>query len=631
MQETAIRTARVVLGPFVDDAGEPWSGEVTVTSSTPRVWAATGAVVAPRPVPVALTADGTATLDLPVTDQPGFTDGAGRALTGWTYTVDVVLDGAPYARHTFALPSRVAAGGPVRLVVLPDGGSVAEHGGASALAPGSGPAPAAVSWTASSPVPVPASAAAVGQAPAAGSGLAARTAPAPGAQPVWPALAPPPGARPAPARPQDRALSRRDTFRAGAVALGAAALTGWAASPVAAAPTRRASAAPSPEPVVPALAGAVTLAQVVEQDLTIGSVEQPRTLRIKSSGAGGSERSPDLYDSTGRIVLESYQPHFKWYGESIRVQLKDPRAKGMLAYQAHWPTPHYAGGDFSGRAVHPKDPITIAWIGAHFLDNDDPTQLRNNLRHGHLNFEVPDSRGDLQTRFEIKLIDTVTGKIGTDRSAIRTNLADFEHQVGAAGEQLRIVGNDTRHKDLAFSLEHGAKQPRWILRAAAGGAQLQFRRYAPGAVHVDSPLQLDPGDGRVLVGGDEGSAGGLVVRRRDGVALTVQTLLPGGHGILVSGPAGDPTARVIEGDATGDAIRRFVVQVDGTIAWGDGAAERDTLLYRRGPNQLGTDGGMFLRDSGVPDAAPTGGVLFVQDGALRYRGSAGTVTTLAAA
>lgn len=613
MHQTAIRTARVVLGPFVDDAGEPWTGEVTVTSSTPRVWAATGAVVAPRPVPVALTADGTAALDLPVTDQPGFTDGAGRALTGWTYTVDVVLDGAPYARHTFALPSRVAADGPVRLVVLPDGGSVAAPGAASASASGSLPSPPAVP----------------GAAPAPGS------APAPGARPVWPALAPPPGSRPAPApaqaQAQGRALSRRETFRAGAVALGAAALTGWAASPVAAAPATRAAAAPSPEPVVPALTGAVTLAQVIEEDVTIGSVEKPRTLRIKSSGAGGSERSPDLYDSTGRIVLESYQPHFKWYGESIRVQLKDPRAKGMLAYQAHWPTPHYAGGDFSGRAVHPKDPITIAWIGAHFLDNDDPTQLRNNLRHGHLNFEVPDSRGDLQTRFEIKLIDTTTGKIGTDRSAIRTNLADFEHQVGAAGEQLRIVGNDTRHKDLAFSLEHGDKQPRWILRAAAGGSRLQFRRYAAGAAHVDSPLQLDPGDGRVLVGGDEGSAGGLVVRRRDGVALTVQTLLPGGHGILVSGPAGDPTARLVEGDATGDAIRRFVVQVDGTIAWGDGAAERDTLLYRRGANQLGTDGGVFLRDSGVPDAAPNGGVLFVQDGALKYRGSAGTVTTLAAA
>jgi hypothetical protein len=67
------------------------------------------------------------------------------------------------------------------------------------------------------------------------------------------------------------------------------------------------------------------------------------------------------------------------------------------------------------------------------------------------------------------------------------------------------------------------------------------------------------------------------------------------------------------------------------VAWGDGTAERDTLLYRRAANQLGTDGGVFLRSSGVPDAAPTGGVLFVHDGALKYRGSAGTVTTLAAA
>lgn len=621
MQQHVIRTASVVVGPFVDDAGEPWPGAVTVTSSTPRVWAATGEVVAPRPVPLALGPDGTATLDLPVTDQPGFTDGVGRALTGWTYTVDVTLGGEPYAQHTFALPARVAAGGPVRLVVLPGGGSIAGPGGSGGSA-GSG-----------------------------GSGdLGGREGPGhrgPGAASStargWREPARPPEAAPAPAgragllapSPATRGLSRRESLRAGAVALGAAALTGWAAAPGAAAPGAAAPArtpsTPSAEPVVPALAGAVTLGQVVEQDLTIGTVAQPRTLRIRSSGAGGSERGPDLYDSTGRIVLESYQPHFKWFGESVRVQLKDPRAKGMIAYQAHWPTPHYPGGDFSGRAVHPKDPITIAWIGAHFLDNDDPSRLRNNLRHGHLNFEVPDARGDLQTRFEIKLIDTVTGKIGTDRSAIRTNLADFEHQVGAAGEQVRIVGDDTRHKDLAFSLEHGQNQPRWVLRAAAGGARLQFRRYRPGAQHVDSPLQLDPADGQVLVGGDDGTAAGLVVRRRDGVALAVQTLVPGGHGILVSGPAGDTTARVVEGDATGDAMRRFVVQVDGTVSWGDGAAERDTLLYRRGPNQLGTDGGVFLRDSAVPDAAPTGGVLFVQDGALRYRGSAGTVTTLAPA
>ncbi|MFS0699081.1 hypothetical protein AB6N24_03810 [Cellulomonas sp. 179-A 4D5 NHS] len=612
-QPSPVVMATVVLGPFLDDVGAPWPGEVTVTSSTPRVRAATGAVVAPRPAVVPLAPDGTATVALPVTDQPGFTDGEGRALTGWTYTVAVALAGTPWARRTFTLPARLAADGPVRLVIVPDAQRAGDRGTPDVGQEG---APVVLDAQQKGTLVVPDARPATARVVL---GALERASAVPVALPRtagggW-----------------RRGLTRRESLRAGVVALGAAAATGWAAGSATAGDVPSTRSPAGAGTVVPALRGAVALAQVIADDVTIGTVATPRTLTIKSSGAGGTERGPDLYDSTGRLVLEAHQPHFQGYGESVRVQLKNPRAKGMVTYQAHWPTPHYPGGDFTFRTVHPTEPVTIAWIGAHFLDNEDPSLLRNNLRHGHLNFEVPDSKGYLQTRLEIKLIDTRTGKIGTDRSAIRTNLADFEHQVGAAGEQLRIVGGDSRNKDLAFSLEHGPNQPRWVLRAAAGGARLQFRRYAPGAVHVDSPLQLDPGDGRVLVGGDDGSAAGLVVRRRDGVALTVQTLATGGHGILVSGPAGDLTARVIEGDATGDALRRFVVQVDGTMAWGDGAAERDALLYRRGPNQLGTDGGVFLRNSAVPPVAAAGGVLFVQDGALRYRGSAGTVTTLAAA
>lgn len=84
-------------------------------------------------------------------------------------------------------------------------------------------------------------------------------------------------------------------------------------------------------------------------------------------------------------------------------------------------------------------------------------------------------------------------------------------------------------------------------------------------------------------------------------------------------------------DVVGDTQRRFVVTADGTHQWGDGAAVRDTQLYRRAANQVGTDGGVFLRSSSTPATASNGGVLFVQDGALRYRGSRGTVTTIAPA
>jgi hypothetical protein len=542
MLPSEIRTSTVHVGPFLDDLGAPWSGSVTVESSTARVWDASAAVISPRPAVVALADDGTAAIRLATTDQPGFSDGQGHPVTGWTYTLTVELPGVAPLRQTFDLPT--SAGPDVRLT------------------------------------PVPA-------------------------------------ARPAPAA---RGLTRRDAFRVGAAALVAA--TTAAAPPAAASPNG------------PHLRGGVMLpaaTTVFDDDLQLGTTANPSTLLVKSSPAGGTSGGPGIYDSTGRIVLETYQPHFGSYGESLRVQLKDARAKGMLTYQGSWPTPHYPDGDYTWLRSHPTRPVTIAWIGAHFLNNDDPGSLQKNLWHGHINFEVPDAKGALRTRFEIKLVDPVTGKIGTDRSAVRTNMADFEVQVGEADEQLRIVGTDAHPKDLVFATEVGSTQPRWILRTTTTDANLELRRYKADRAYQDSPLALDRQTGLVSVGGATGTAAGLKVTQDGGVGITVTPLATGGQGILVAGTPGDTTARVVQGEVTGDTQRRFVALVDGTLQWGGGATDRDTLLYRRAPNQLGTDGGVFLRSSATPATAATGGVLFVADGALKYRGSAGTVTTLAAA
>lgn len=538
MLPTAIRTASVTLGPFLDDLGQPWSGRLTVTSSTVRVWLATGAVIAPRPAALDLADDGTARVTLAATDQPGFTDGAGRPLLGWTYTAVLEHDGVEVARHEFGVPTPVV----------------------ETLDPSSEPHP----WT------------------------------------------------------DARGVTRRTAFRAGAAALVAATATAVAAQPAAALPHAVARQAA----ILPA-------AMTFDEDVTIGSVAHPSTLLVKSSAAGGTTGGPGYYDSTGRIVLETYQPHFNSYGESVRVQLKDPRAKGMLTYQGSWPTPHYPDGDYTWLKTHPTTPVTLAWIGAHFLNNDDPSSLEKNLWHGHINFEVPDSTGALRTRLEIKLVDPVTGKIGTDRSAVRTNMADFEFQVGTAEEQLRIVGSDAHPKDLTFSTEVGATQPRWTLRTTRTDANLELRRYKAGNSYQDSPLKVDRGTGLVQLGGDTGTSAGVKVVQNGGVGLTVTPLAAGGQGILVAGA--DPTARMIQGQVTGDAARRFAALVDGTLQWGTGATDRDTQLYRRAPNQLGTDGGLFLRSSAVPATATTGGVLFVQDGALKFRGGAGTVTTIAPA
>jgi len=315
----------------------------------------------------------------------------------------------------------------------------------------------------------------------------------------------------------------------------------------------------------------------------------------------------------------------------VRVHLKHPRAKGMIAYLGDWDTPHHGRSDYTWLATQPRDPVTVAWIGAHFLDNDTPDDDEANLRHGHVNIEVPDSTGALRARLEIKLIDPVTGRIGTDKSAIRTHMADLEVQVGRGGEQLRIVGSAERDKDLTFATEVGGTQPRWTLRAGRTDAHLELRRYLSDDRYQDSPLRVNRYTGEVALGGADGTSAGVTVRQDGGVALTVLPLARGGQGILVAGPAGDRTARALQSDVTGDAMRRFVVLVDGTLQWGDGTADRDTRLYRRAAGQLATDGSVFLRDVATPPRPSGGGVLFVSNGALRYRGSAGTVTTLAPA
>jgi hypothetical protein len=127
-----------------------------------------------------------------------------------------------------------------------------------------------------------------------------------------------------------------------------------------------------------------------------------------------------------------------------------------------------------------------------------------------------------------------------------------------------------------------------------------------------------------------------------------------------------PTSAGVAGGAADDTTDRFRVGVSGDITWGTGAAARDTTLYRQGVGILKTDGefqaaGLLTALAGatlagtvrlgaganlgggvnvvgignattVPTTNPaSGGVVYVEAGALKYRGSAGTVTTLAIA
>lgn len=69
-------TATLTFGPFIDDAGAPYeNGELVFENVAPRIWTADGTPILPRPVVVPLDENGTGSIVLPATDQPGFTNG----------------------------------------------------------------------------------------------------------------------------------------------------------------------------------------------------------------------------------------------------------------------------------------------------------------------------------------------------------------------------------------------------------------------------------------------------------------------------------------------------------------------------------------------------------------------------
>jgi hypothetical protein len=80
------------------------------------------------------------------------------------------------------------------------------------------------------------------------------------------------------------------------------------------------------------------------------------------------------------------------------------------------------------------------------------------------------------------------------------------------------------------------------------------------------------------------------------------------------------------------AQTRFVMLADGGMTWGDGTNVRDTSLYRKSADILATDDSLFLANQSAAPGTPSGGgVIYVESGSLKFKGSSGTVTTLGVA
>lgn len=93
-----------------------------------------------------------------------------------------------------------------------------------------------------------------------------------------------------------------------------------------------------------------------------------------------------------------------------------------------------------------------------------------------------------------------------------------------------------------------------------------------------------------------------------------------------------PSDNVTVATIGGEAGARWRQRADGQLDIGSGADfSFDTSLFRKAANQLGTAGSVFVANSTAPATPTGGGVFWVEAGALKYKGSAGTITTVAPA
>ncbi|MDC2953395.1 hypothetical protein PO587_02875 [Streptomyces gilvifuscus] len=400
-------------------------------------------------------------------------------------------------------------------------------------------------------------------------------------------------------------------------------------------------------------------------------------LTVTSSYAGGDDDGTGT-DSTGRINLYSYQrANVYGFGENIRHFLMRSDAKTMQAFYMPVQTSNKKGGyDATSR-----DPLSsgiswkpVVWQGAHYEAND------HGSIHGHWELEVADSSGALQGRLEIPFIDQSklsnavdTTTVGIDYTNIRTNLSDFSVRAqniatgDYAGQNtaLRVGGNNSVNKDILLSISSDMQNSgrRWGLRAntetesgSNAGTNFQILRYADDGTQLGTGLGIRRSDGNVFTG----AAGASNAR------MTAVWSLAGHHGFYAlpsSSPgagsafAADMTAttdRAYQARLAAEGTARLVIYADGKAEWGDGTNTRDANLYRSAAGRLKTDtalsvgttlfvnnttsvgGGVGVIAIANATTAPTtnptgGGVLYVEAGALKYRGSSGTVTTIAPA
>lgn len=235
-----------------------------------------------------------------------------------------------------------------------------------------------------------------------------------------------------------------------------------------------------------------------------------------------------------------------------------------------------------------------AWAVTHY---DSPISTGEDV-HQHMNFETVKADWITAiTRFQISFGEDIA-LVSFPNSNVKF-YPDYNLQVGsdAAGAYIK---HDTANSKIAIS---GNTPWNFI---GSGGMRIGSSGAPAGRLHVER----------------SDDANVLVLRNTLGSAPGAAILL------IENGTAG---ATAIQTGLSAEGTKRFSMNTSGRMEWGSGSATRDVALYRKAADQLATDDTLFLGNQSAPATPTAGGVIYVESGALKYKGSSGTVTTLGAA
>lgn len=327
----------------------------------------------------------------------------------------------------------------------------------------------------------------------------------------------------------------------------------------------------------------------------------------------------------------------------------NPATRNVLAHNA---------GPFAD-----SDWLRTVWVGAHWFaqdqaDDNNPTDI-----HGHWSVEVPDETLALRTRFGVYYHDrTDKTKVGCNQAIVAVSLSDFRMGDG----RFILTGSHSNEHTIEFSrTDEALAGRRWTFGtnglAESGsnvGADIRLRRFNDAGTAISTTMYVRRSTGEITWGSEDftpASDPSQMMVRNGGGAQNGMFIYP--SAALTTGAAYkarlSADTEVAYASRTGGAVNKFQVRADGQIAWGDGTNAVDTFLSRSASNRLATPGELdvtrsvriggatargsvgaicMLNASTLPTiGAGSGGVIYVDAGALKYLGASGTVTTLGAA